>query len=133
VQQIHHGHGPDAPLEHVKPGQRRQLGFGTPSAERQAQTQAAPIRAALLERPEAPHHHPGGFAVVALLLACVGVCGVTAYSVALRRHEFGLRLALGARSGQVLSLVIREVTRLTVAGLLLGLVGALIAARALRG
>jgi predicted permease len=74
----------------------------------------------------------GAFAAVALMLACVGVYGVTAYSVALRRQEFGLRLALGARSDQLLSLVLREGSRLAIAGLGLGLIGGIIAAGLLR-
>jgi predicted permease len=69
-----------------------------------------------------------GFAIVALVLACVGVYGVTAYSVALRRQEFGVRLALGARASQLLSLVVSEGGRLAAAGLSLGLVGGLAAA-----
>jgi predicted permease len=72
------------------------------------------------------------FAIVALLLACVGVYGVMAYSVALRRQEFGVRLALGARTSQLLSLVIREGGRLTLIGMALGVVGALAAAGLLR-
>jgi predicted permease len=72
------------------------------------------------------------FAAVALILACVGVYGLTAYSVALRRQEFGVRLALGARSAQVLRMVLREGSRLALAGLALGLVGAVIAAGLLR-
>ena len=66
----------------------------------------------------------GAFAVVALLLACVGVYGLTAYGVALRRQEFGVRMALGARPRQVLALVLREGGRLAFAGLTIGLVGA---------
>jgi putative ABC transport system permease protein len=72
------------------------------------------------------------FALLALLLACVGVYGLTAYGVTLRRQEFGLRLALGARPGQLLALVVREGGRLAVTGLAIGLVGASIAALLLR-
>ena len=55
-----------------------------------------------------------------LLLACIGLGGVTAYAVAQRRKEIGIRMALGARSGQVRLLVLREGTALIAAGTLLG-------------
>jgi predicted permease len=64
------------------------------------------------------------FAFVALCMACVGVYGVMAYSVAKRRVEFGVRLALGARPHAVVALVVREGARLAVAGLFLGIVAA---------
>jgi predicted permease len=60
----------------------------------------------------------GGFA---LLLASVGLHGVTAYAVTRRTSEIGIRLALGAQRGQVLWMVLRQVLVLAVAGLLLGL------------
>jgi predicted permease len=65
-----------------------------------------------------------------LLLACIGLGGVTAYSVAQRRKEIGIRMALGARSGQVRRLVLREGTALIGAGTLLGIVCAAAIARA---
>ncbi len=68
------------------------------------------------------------FASCALLLAGLGVYGVTAYAVARRRHEFGIRLALGASSRQVVQLVMRETMRLGAIGLTLGLIGAGLAA-----
>ena len=71
------------------------------------------------------------FAAVALLLACVGVYGVLAYSVARRRHEFGVRLALGAGSGQVVREVMREGMALALAGALAGVAGALVVSRLL--
>jgi putative ABC transport system permease protein len=72
------------------------------------------------------------FAVVALLLAAVGVYGVIAYAVAVRRYEFGVRLALGARPRQVTALVVREGGVLAAIGLALGLAGAGVAARLLQ-
>jgi len=62
----------------------------------------------------------GTFAALALALAAIGLYGVIAYSVALRQHEFGLRLALGAERHHVVALVLRQALRLAATGLALG-------------
>ena len=67
----------------------------------------------------------GGFAVVALLLAAIGIYGVMAYSVAQRRHEMGIRLALGAKAHDVMELVIGEGMKVALLGIALGVVVAL--------
>ena len=61
------------------------------------------------------------FGAAALLLAAVGIYGVTSYSVSERSHEIGLRLALGAQSGQVLRLVLREGLLWSLIGVAMGL------------
>lgn len=71
----------------------------------------------------------GGFAAIALALTVVGLYGVLAYSVARRTREFGVRLALGAAASTVLTLVLKQATRLVVIGLSIGLIGAWLAAR----
>jgi predicted permease len=69
--------------------------------------------------------------VLALLLAMVGVYGVVAFAVARRTREFGVRIALGARPGQILALVVREGARVTGIGVALGVAAAFAATRAL--
>ena len=61
-----------------------------------------------------------GFGVLALVLASIGIYGIMAYTVARRTGEIGIRMALGARSGQVLRMVLREVSWLALAGVMLG-------------
>jgi putative ABC transport system permease protein len=69
------------------------------------------------------------FAGLALALATVGIYGVMSYSVTQRHREIGIRLALGAQTGDVLTLVVRQGTWLTVVGVGIGLIGALAATR----
>lgn len=70
------------------------------------------------------------FAVLATLLAGVGLYGVLAYTVAQRTREIGLRMALGAGTGRVRGMVLKQVSRMTVLGGIVGVIAALVMGRA---
>jgi predicted permease len=71
----------------------------------------------------------GGFAALALLLASLGVYSVMAYLVAFRTSEIGIRMALGASPGAVMRMVLGHGRRLTLMGIVLGVIGALVVTR----
>ena len=66
-----------------------------------------------------------GFGLLALLLACIGLYGIISYGVARRTQEIGIRMALGAQSGNVLWLVLKESLLLVLTGVVLGVPAAL--------
>ena len=74
-----------------------------------------------------------GFATVALLLAGVGIYGVMSYSVSRRSHEIGIRMALGAQGRDVLKLVVFQGIVQAMAGIVVGLAGALALSRLMAG
>jgi predicted permease len=73
----------------------------------------------------------GSFAALALLLAVIGVHGVLSYAVEQRRREIGIRMALGAQRSAVLGMVVRQGMALSLAGIALGVLGALAVTRLL--
>jgi ABC-type antimicrobial peptide transport system permease subunit len=75
----------------------------------------------------------GIFAAVSALLAGIGIYGLTAYSVAQRTREIGIRMALGATASQVRNLVIRQSMWLVSAGIIIGCAGAAALTRFLQG
>jgi putative ABC transport system permease protein len=74
----------------------------------------------------------GTFAVLGLVLASVGIYGVVSYSVSHRTHEIGVRMAMGARQGQILKLVVRQGLYLALIGAVIGLAASLAVTRLLQ-
>jgi putative ABC transport system permease protein len=73
----------------------------------------------------------GGFAALALILAIIGLYGLLAFTVAQRQREIGIRMALGAQRFDVLNLVVGQGMRLTLAGVVIGLLGSFALTRVL--
>lgn len=71
----------------------------------------------------------GFFGVLALTLVCVGLYGIMSYAVARRTSEIGIRMALGARSGNILGMVLRETLTLVGAGVVIGVAASLVTAK----
>ena len=129
---------PDGIIMHVRTtGDPRRLA----TAARREVATAAPTW--MIERPRTLEEHIGAsllpqriaagllgaFAVVALLLAAVGLYGVVAFAVAQRTREIGIRVALGAQGGEVLGLMLRQGMTLAGIGLLVGVPLAFVVAR----
>jgi predicted permease len=75
----------------------------------------------------------GTFALLALLLASIGIYGVMSYAVAQRTHEMGIRLALGAAQGRIVGIVVSDGLKLALSGVGVGLVGCVLLTRFLSG
>ena len=74
----------------------------------------------------------GAFAVLALVLVAFGLHATIAYSVGQRTRELGIRVALGAQTHDVMELVIGQGIKLTAAGMIVGVVGGIVAGRTMR-
>jgi predicted permease len=70
-----------------------------------------------------------GFALMALLLATIGLYGTVAYDVGRRTSEFGLRMSLGAQPSAVMAIVLRHASRLLLLGTMVGFIGAMVSTR----
>jgi len=75
----------------------------------------------------------GTFAVLALILAAVGIYGVISYSVSQSTHEIGVRMALGADTGTVLGMVLKDAMRMALMGIALGAAAAFAVTRVMKG
>lgn len=116
----------------VLPAVRRHLAALDPSLPLSAIRTVDALLADLLALPRMVALLMGAFAAAALLLAAIGIYGLVAYAVTLRRQEFGIRMALGAARGDVLRLVLVEAARIASVGVALGALAAFGAARLIR-
>ena len=114
------------------PSIRRELRGIDPTLPLVAARSMKEVFAKMLAAPRLPTFFLAAFAILALILAVLGVYSVMAHSVVARQREFGIRTALGAGRVNVLSLVMRQGMTTTVVGTAAGLVAALLSARVLR-
>jgi putative ABC transport system permease protein len=84
------------------------------------------VRAESVAAPRLTANLIGLFALLALVIAATGIGGVMALAVSQRRHEIGVRMAIGARPGEILRMVLGQGMALALAGAALGLIGALV-------
>jgi predicted permease len=109
--------GPVAGIESAIRTAVAELGYDLPVTELRTQLEQIDLT---IGRERLIRNLLGVFATFALVLACIGLYGVTSYSVSRRTNEIGIRVALGARRSQVLWLVLRQVLLLGCAGLAVG-------------
>jgi len=119
---------PSAVLQGVR-GTLESLDRGLPMVD--VRTMKDQVRSTLADE-RALAQLAGGFSLLALVLASIGIYGIMAYTVNRRTAEIGLRIALGAHTNQVLSRILREAFWLTSAGIVVGLIAALWMTRFIR-
>ena len=119
------------PAEAALPMLREAIRTLEPSVVFTEDTTAAQIASATMTPTRMAAFAAAAFGGLALLLAAVGLYGVIAYAVSRRTREIGIRMALGAKRGQVLRLVLRQGGRLAVAGIALGVLASAGVARLL--
>jgi len=91
------------------------------------------VNASSVAQPRLIAQFVGVFAGFALLLAAIGIYGVTAYSVNQRKQELGIRVAMGATPSDILRLVVEHGLRLTLVGAVIGVITSFLLARLLSG
>jgi putative ABC transport system permease protein len=123
----------DAPTEALVAAVRRSVEAADPTLPLAGARTLDGVLSAEMERPRALTILMSAFALLALVLSAIGVYGVLSYAVSQRRVELCVRMALGASPAAVMWLVARHAARLTAAGAMLGLVGALALGRTLSG
>jgi putative ABC transport system permease protein len=117
-------------LESVAAGMRTVLQPKFPSTPLEVRPLSAQVEAAMVQE-RMMSTLAGGFAMLALLLACVGLYGLLAYAVTRRTRELGIRMALGAQRTRLIAMVLKGAVRLIVIGIAIGLPAGLMASRLL--
>jgi predicted permease len=115
-------------LERVIAAVRREIESNLPDAVIEVRPLSAQVNATMV-RERMMASLAGGFGVLALVLACVGLYGLLAYRVTQRTKEIGIRMAIGAQRAHVVAMILKGATRLVVFGIVIGLPAAWMASR----